>query len=421
MTHTALIIPTEAPPAATDIKRALITYDKVLIVDPGDREMMPPQSIAEAAVPGSSGFFISNMSGRPLGKLPNYDVAFEQTLDAFRPAIEQGVLQVGSTFTYHPAPRPGQITAGFGSYRPGNYLPNPQVVLAVYRSLCRDQEVLKLAIKEDPILQLSAETLAGLAHDGFADAEFLGDGGLPLIEDAIGGAERQRALTMIARGRIGSIVKGAAYCDLGKLVPIFGAHGYCTVLDNLARKLREGLVALDDDQFWSRRARIMDIAHNLLLDTRVLSEMSIEEVLRLRTVAWGNAEAARGALFASLSKLSMELSASADFEGEARKRIVEYQQKVEDLFRERRQLKWRAVAEITAGVSASSVAGSLALLHSPISSLGIVLAFNGWLALKLEQRGAMLETLKLDESRLQHRAELGLHNFYRGLSASTGR
>jgi hypothetical protein len=165
----------------------------------------------------------------------------------------------------------------------------------------------------------------------------------------------------------------------------------------------------------------MDIAHNLLLDTRVLSEMSIEEVLRLRTVAWGNAEAARGALFASLSKLSMELSASADFEGEARKRIVEYQQKVEDLFRERRQLKWRAVAEITAGVSASSVAGSLALLHSPISSLGIVLAFNGWLALKLEQRGAMLETLKLDESRLQHRAELGLHNFYRGLSASTGR
>jgi hypothetical protein len=315
MTTTALMIPVEAPPSATDIKRALITYDRVLIVDPGDREMMPPQCIQEAALPGRPGFYNSGMSGRPLGKLPDYDSEFQRTLEGFKPALAQGILSVGSTFTYMQPPAAGQLTAAIGSFGTGDYLPEPSVVLSVYRSLCRDQAVLRLAIQDDELLRLPSDRLAGLAHSGIADAAFMGDGGLPLIENVAGGGERAHSLTMIARGRIGSIVKGAAYCDLASMVPIFAAQGYCAVLDKLAMKLRESLVALYPDQFWSRRARILDVVQNESIDTAALDRMSIDDVLRLRTVAWGNSEAAREALFKSLTALNDDIPETADLHG----------------------------------------------------------------------------------------------------------
>ena len=42
MIANSIILPTEMPIDIHDIKRALITYDKVFIPSPDDRELIPP-------------------------------------------------------------------------------------------------------------------------------------------------------------------------------------------------------------------------------------------------------------------------------------------------------------------------------------------------------------------------------------------
>jgi len=46
MIYEAFLAPTENPSSAVEIKRALLTFDKVYISDPGDRDLFPPQAFA---------------------------------------------------------------------------------------------------------------------------------------------------------------------------------------------------------------------------------------------------------------------------------------------------------------------------------------------------------------------------------------
>jgi len=50
MIYEALLVPHEAPPSLRDIKRALLTYDKVVMIDPADRELIPRNSFMTAII-----------------------------------------------------------------------------------------------------------------------------------------------------------------------------------------------------------------------------------------------------------------------------------------------------------------------------------------------------------------------------------
>jgi hypothetical protein len=80
MIYRTLLGPSETPPTLREVKRALLTFDKVLLTDPKDRDIIPPQAfmIALGLPPIMGGNF---GPVRPLGKSPGYDDEFDKLLE----------------------------------------------------------------------------------------------------------------------------------------------------------------------------------------------------------------------------------------------------------------------------------------------------------------------------------------------------
>jgi hypothetical protein len=95
--YETFISPTEAPNTARELKRALLTFDKVHIADPRDRDFFPPQAFAIAmGMPPIFGFNMGPV--RPLGKIPGYDNAFDRLMDEIDIARRQGLVDVISSY-----------------------------------------------------------------------------------------------------------------------------------------------------------------------------------------------------------------------------------------------------------------------------------------------------------------------------------
>jgi len=44
MIYDAFLAPTECPNSSHELKRALLTFDKIYVADPNDRNLFPPQA-----------------------------------------------------------------------------------------------------------------------------------------------------------------------------------------------------------------------------------------------------------------------------------------------------------------------------------------------------------------------------------------
>jgi hypothetical protein len=75
MIYEALIAPHERSLTLREVKRALLTYDKVILIDPADRDMMPGNSFM-SAIMGMPLFGMDIGPIRPMGKTLGYDEQF---------------------------------------------------------------------------------------------------------------------------------------------------------------------------------------------------------------------------------------------------------------------------------------------------------------------------------------------------------
>lgn len=180
MIRSAYIAPTEQPTHLTDVKRALLTYDRVYVPDPGDRDLIPPQSFMLAL--GMPPLFGMNMGAvRPLGKSAQYDSDFDRLLDEVKLARVDGCVEVVSTYDLS-----SSAQATIGAVMMGDYPLNPQFMLWAYRSVARDQGVLEaaidgdrslIALADDQIVEMSiAQASAdGGINDDLAHSEYMDD------------------------------------------------------------------------------------------------------------------------------------------------------------------------------------------------------------------------------------------------------
>ena len=68
----ALIVPSECAPTSLEVKRALLSYNKVLIVSPGDRDVIPSRTFGLAlGLPPIMSWEMGPVM--PMGKAPGYD------------------------------------------------------------------------------------------------------------------------------------------------------------------------------------------------------------------------------------------------------------------------------------------------------------------------------------------------------------
>jgi hypothetical protein len=96
--RSALLLTSERPPSLNDIKVALLTYDTVQLLDPGDRDLFPATGFAMAL--GVPPLFSTPTQNpvRRIGKAPGFDDEFSSVLERSKSAIRQGTISVVRTF-----------------------------------------------------------------------------------------------------------------------------------------------------------------------------------------------------------------------------------------------------------------------------------------------------------------------------------
>jgi hypothetical protein len=409
MIYEALLVPTESPPTLREIKRALITYDKVALVDPGDRELFPRNAFA-TAIMGTPLFGIDTGPVRPMGKVVAYDDRFERTLDFCKPAVSQRLLEVKSTYV---AEDQSQVT--IGAVPTGGYPLNPRFVYLLYRGLAQSQDFLRAALRHD-LPRLESQLLAhpGLALAGFADGSVNQGPKLP-IADIVATNVNGEALTQIARARLGAIVKYSGYCEAKNLVPVFGMLAYSDVLVRLLDRTRQFLAAGDEGGSYMRRNRVLDLAHEEFLVDERLDGLSVEDIIRLRTKAWGDQATARERLFASAFEIAESVKHDSSFHAKAQEIIRDYRRASEELVRERGALQHAIKCDIATGSLGGGVAiaGLISQLESPLTSVGVTLAAATiWALERAKEYVPKIKELQAQTAELKRGAGFALHDFY---------
>jgi hypothetical protein len=411
MIYEALIVPSELPTTLREIKRALITYDKVLLIDPSDRELFPRNAFF-AAISGMPLIGLDTGAVRPMGKSLGYDERFERMLDSCRVAMSEQLLSVVSTFSPPPT---GELT--IGAVPLGGYPLRASGLLQFYRGLARSQELLSASVEAD-VSRLETELVAcgGLALTGRADGSINDDPALPLAR-AVAQHEAAVQLTQIARARIGAILKYWCFCEAKNLVPVFNAPHYTRTLALILDRAREFLTAGDVDGAHVRRSRVLELAHEEFLVDERLDALSVEDVLKLRSVAWGQQATAREQLFEAVFQIA-ESSNSEQFVESVSAELREYRKASESLLRERVSLGVSIKCDLGAASLAGGVtlSGLLSQLESPLQSAAITLAAGGvWALERAKEYVPKLREIQAQTAELRRGAGVAFHDFYERL------
>jgi hypothetical protein len=411
MIYECLVAPTESPNSLLEVKRALLTYDKVKLIDPSDRDVMPSNAYMSTVL-GMPLFGMDMGAVRPMGKVLGYDDIFEKIIDTCKPAIQQGLIEVIST--YDIPKTKGSFT--IGGVPTGGYPLNTQFVFWLYRSMAQDQNFLTQAIsgsKNNLInnAQLSSElALKGVGDGGINDIP-----ALPMINDDALSKEENECLTQIARARLAATIKYAGFCEMKELVPVFNSSVYGNIVSGLLNNAHSVFADIEDDQFWLRRNRVLELCHEEYLDETILESMSIEQVIKLRSKAWGTQAASRDSLFSSIAEIALELDSNDLFQGKAKHLVNKYRKESEALVSERQKVHFQIKCELGKATLGGGTAliGLLSQLSSPMASMGLTLAAGGmWAFDKSKVYVPALNELKNKELELKRGAGFGLHGFY---------
>ena len=308
MIYDALLVPTESPCSLREIKRALLTYDKVFLSDPSDRDMMPSNSLQAAM--GIPMISIDMGPIRPLAKSIGYDEIYEKIYDQCKPAIKQGLIEVVSTFTNKSSRGTGSI--GFPDFR--DYPLNLRFVFSLYRSIAARPEMLESAVNQD-LARLVANFSCdpGIAAVGMGDVTINSSKPMPNLALPNRSQEINRFLTLVARGRIASFIKFAGFCDLKQLIPCFPQAVYGGILSNVISNTRLVLSDIEEDLFWARRSRVLNICHQEFMNDEILDSISIPEVISLRSKAWGIHAAQREHFFEVVFDIAASVQNEREF------------------------------------------------------------------------------------------------------------
>lgn len=335
----AYLVPTERPPRLLDVKLALLGYDTVYLPSPDDRELIPPLSYVAAAGMGIMPFGINAGPVLPLGKVSHYDEGFGELEAALKAAGSPDCVQVESTRAGFEQPG---LTIGGVPIPPG--WPDPALIFQTFRFLILHPDVVRAAsaglegVFEWPREEVEALLVPGR---GLGNVETRVDGevrhSLPPIAPLdldLPDEESRGALTHLSCARVGTAVKSLMVGHMEPCrVPFTSDEGVASVLRYMhgLQRIRTG----QDPEVVSIReaaARAHEYAVGVEIDHASLEALSLKEVLRLRSKAWGEHHEARRAFVAEVERLASE-SVNVDEFRSACKKSFDEQRRTSDALR----------------------------------------------------------------------------------------
>lgn len=330
MIANSIILPTEMPIDIHDIKRALITYDKVYIPSPDDRELIPP-NIYSNALFASLGFPIMpfgmpDSAVKPLGKTEDYDNTFDRVLAECKEAFAQGSLEILGAPKYE-----NEVT--IGAIPMPDDTPNPYFTYMNYRILSENQE----------FVDLISTGLDRIQLDQIKDKEKLLPSGRENEEQSVNDQKRPpkallkivnldhesvEILSKMCHTRIGALVKYIGYCHNKQLHPFTSDVGYAKVMSKLEYNFVGSIEAIIDDKDLLKRQKQIASLQNIILsefvDPKRLDKLSIKQVLKERTIAWGKTQENRNLLMNEISEIAENCQTDKQFEKECKIKFKEF-------------------------------------------------------------------------------------------------
>ncbi|MES0094593.1 hypothetical protein [Mesorhizobium sp. M0030] len=421
MIYETVVAPTERVSNSLELKRALLTFDRVVLFDPDDREFFPPQSffVAMGAPP-----FVGMNTGpvKPLGKAPGYDDAFQKLLDEFSVAGRQGLVDVVSSYD-----RSSSDLFTIGAVQMGGYPLNPRFLLWAFRNIARDEEVVSTALEGDEwLFSLPDETVQELAIQSAADGGINDDPAIAPIQRPLNRENLREEFSRIGRARIASVMKTIGFCASRNMVPFLGQASTGNIANRIASRANSVMDKVTEfDPFWATRSQVMRIGHSEYIDEAVLATMPVEEVLKLRTRAWGHQAAARDEMLQSIAAISADIGDTAEFQEKAQASISAYRKEAEELEQERANLRFQIKCEVAKAVALSGsgggaeITGLLSQLQSGIGAAATLFAGCLYAIDKIKDYGPVSQQLKAAENEFRDKAGFGLHNFYEGIKQAS--
>jgi hypothetical protein len=349
-----LLLPTERPPVPADIKRSLLVFDQVHLADCNDRELIEPAAFMQMLTPIPMPIFFGNDGPvLPMGKLPGYDEQYEATLKECDPAIRQGSLVRRA--------QPQLMTSGFGLGSPP--LPKdwagPGWVIGNFLQLARNTDVLRAACSGLPREEhLRRFDLGAIAPGGRALRAPGGASTIAEINDGSLSPDVAAAIQRMAAARVGSAVKYVGSCHKSGLHPSSNDPGMLALLDHIQKTAGQTLAAvlggLDDAELLRRVLRVERVLFAHELPDMALAGLTVEQVLRLRTKAWGRAGEGRTALFRAVRQLADQEPDDGSFDRAVREAIEKYRSTARDLNDE-----WKRLGGHTAVALAALPVGNI--------------------------------------------------------------
>lgn len=349
----AIIAPTELGYSLDDVKRACLSYERVFLLEPGDRDLFPSNAffLAMGMPP------IASMPGppvRPLAKVPDYDEQFARLQEDCRPLIDEGIIEVTRTWNRSET---DDSTLRLGAVPMGGYPLDVKAVLFFFRGLARDSNILNAAI-DDLAVELAqrpdAEELFKVAS---ADGSINGDE-LPLLQGLLQNEDLRRPLTVITRSRLATALKIWGVAEQERRVPVLPASS-ASLLDRVAQAARAAIDAVEQDPYWTRRTAILDVVLGEFLPDERLSTLSSSDLLHFRTKAMTRFRRDRTELFAELREMAAEkTNVDLDrFRDKIRSRLDVFIEKLRELRSERADLGWGVFLDVSKGTSSTAAAG----------------------------------------------------------------
>lgn len=417
MIYQAYIAPTEAPPRLLDLKRALITYDKVFVSEPRDRDVIPPQAFMMAiGMPMMGG----NMGPvRPIGKIEGYDNQFDRLMDAVNVARHEGLIEVISSYEHN-----DNFT--IGAVQLGNYRLNPGMMLGAYRMLARDNSLLVAALKDDAWLSKGSDFLASVTvPTGGGDGSINDDPAMPLVDGPMANPENRELLTLLARGRIVSALKAIGFCLTNDAIPAFCDPSLHNIIRYITRNAADVIDRTPPEYAqWANRSRALRVAHEEYVDDAALDALSIPEVIRLRTETWREQANAREALMQAIAELARSAASQATFEDDCRARIAGYRAVAARLEQERKTLRLRITCDVMqalAGIGAAVAGGALIQVQTALGLPALLMAGCYYAFQKLNDYTPVVASLAQAEEQHAKAAAYALHSHYERLPANLRR
>lgn len=410
-----LIVPTEYAPSVIDIKRALLSYNKVLLVSPNDRDVIPSRTFG--LVMGLPPIMTWDMGPvKPMGKTASYDNDFDELTSIFKDAIAQGAVEIISTYKEI---SPGNML--IGTVGIDDYPLNPQAVFWIYRSMASDQALLDAVLDDRYLSSLTKkEDILALALQGCGEGKINDIQELPLIEKYHEDSELRQAISRIGYARLGAVVKYIGYCQEKNIVPVLPSEGYQKItnrlLQNSSSIIRQNIDP--GDSFWVRLNRIQNIIHEDLVNTDALDSLSVKEILKLRSKGWGKTLKAKEKLFESLREIALNTKDNNDFTDKATQQLIRYKTEAEELESEWKKVRLKLICEIGVASTAAApkVVGEITQVGNGMGSAELILVAGGvWFLQQFKEIGAQIIELQEREAKFRRGAGFGFTKSYPSL------